>query len=154
MEQNELFSTLKIVICRTCSFQNVTQFSQGNNMLYIPASKIYSFLLRDRSVSSTHLNRPIWNKRGYLHLENPWLQKYSLDKLAEFSKEFSVLDVPASDTNCFLLRDTCASSTQLNRPIWNKRGYLHLETPQLQEVFLRKIYSIFKGKQCARCSCF
>jgi hypothetical protein len=35
-----------------------------------------------------------------------------------------------------------------------KRGYLHLENYDLQDVFLSKINSIFTGKQCARCCTF
>jgi hypothetical protein len=31
-----------------------------------------------------------------------------------------VVDAPASDTKGFLLRDTYVSTSQLNRPIWNK----------------------------------
>jgi hypothetical protein len=33
-----------------------------------------------------------------------------------------VLDSPASDTYGFLWRDTCISSTQLNKPKWNKES--------------------------------
>jgi hypothetical protein len=56
---------------------------------------------------------------------------------------------PASNTDGFLSRDTCVSSTQLNMPILNKMS-LHLENPDLQEVFLSKTNSILTGKQCAR----
>jgi hypothetical protein len=33
-----------------------------------------------------------------------------------------VLDVPASNIGGFLSRDTFVSSTQMNRPIWNKES--------------------------------
>jgi hypothetical protein len=45
----------------------------------------------------------------------------------------NVVGAPVSNTDAFLSRDTCVSSTQLNRP---KRAYLLLEIPKLQEVFL------------------
>jgi hypothetical protein len=37
-----------------------------------------------------------------------------------------VLDAATSNIDGFLWRDTCVSSTQLNRPIWNK---VSLSTP-------------------------
>jgi hypothetical protein len=39
-----------------------------------------------------------------------------------------VLDDPAYNTDGFLWRDTCVSSTYLKRPIWSKQTYLHLAT--------------------------
>jgi hypothetical protein len=33
-----------------------------------------------------------------------------------------VVDDPASDIDGFLWSDTCVSSTQLNRPVWNKES--------------------------------
>jgi hypothetical protein len=65
-----------------------------------------------------------------------------------------VSDSPASNTELFVLRDTCVSSGQLHIPIWNRRASHHLEKPDMQEVFLLKPKSILKGKQCARCSTF
>jgi hypothetical protein len=38
LEQNEPFSTLKILICRKYSFLKLTQFSQENNIMDVPAS--------------------------------------------------------------------------------------------------------------------
>jgi hypothetical protein len=43
MEQNEPFSTLKTMICKRYSFQQVTQFSLGNNVLDAPASNSDGF---------------------------------------------------------------------------------------------------------------
>jgi hypothetical protein len=42
---------------------------------------------------------------------------YSFQKLTEFSQGHTVLDVAASKIDGFLWRDTCGSSTQLDRPI-------------------------------------
>jgi hypothetical protein len=57
--QNDPFSSLKILICRKYSYQKLTKFSQGNNVLNAAASDIDGVLWRDTFVSSTHLNRPI-----------------------------------------------------------------------------------------------
>jgi hypothetical protein len=61
MEHNECFSPLKSLIARHYSFQNGTQFPQGNKLIDSPASNIDGFLSRDTFVSSTHLYRNIWN---------------------------------------------------------------------------------------------
>jgi hypothetical protein len=65
-----------------------------------------------------------------------------------------VVDAPGSDTNGFLLRDKCVSSTQLSRSILNKQSLSPPEIPKLQEVFLSNSNSILTGKQCARCFSF
>jgi hypothetical protein len=41
-------------------------------------------------------------------------------KLTQFSQGNKVLDAPVSITDGLLSKDTCVSSTLLNRPIWNK----------------------------------
>jgi hypothetical protein len=50
-----------------------------------------------------------------------------------------VPDDPASKTEGFFPTDTCISSSQLSRPIWTKRAYIHLENPKLHKVFLQKL---------------
>jgi hypothetical protein len=62
--QTEPISTLKNLSCREYSFQKLTQFSQGNNVLDAPAFIKDGFLCRDTCVSSTQMNRPIWNKES------------------------------------------------------------------------------------------
>jgi hypothetical protein len=64
LEQNEPFSTLKILICRKYSFEQQNQFSLGFNVLDAEPSNIHGFLWRDRNVSSTQLNRHIWSKES------------------------------------------------------------------------------------------
>jgi hypothetical protein len=54
-----------------------------------------------------------------LPLENRKCRKYSFQKLTQFTEGNKVLDLPASNTNVFLWRDICVSSTQPNRPTWN-----------------------------------
>jgi hypothetical protein len=41
-------------------------------------------------------------------------RKYSFQKLSQFSQAINVLDAPASNTDVFMSRDTCVSSTLLN----------------------------------------
>jgi hypothetical protein len=45
-----------------------------------------------------------------------------------------VLDVPAPNVDVFFSRDTCVSSTLLNRHICNKMSLSYLENCDLQEV--------------------
>jgi hypothetical protein len=61
LEQREPISTFKNLSCRKYSFLKLTRFSQGNTVLFAEASNIHGSLWRDASVSSTLLNRPIWN---------------------------------------------------------------------------------------------
>jgi hypothetical protein len=61
-EKGEDISPLKNLIGGQYSFLKVTQFSQGNNLLTAPASYLYGFLSRDICVSSTQIDRLIWNK--------------------------------------------------------------------------------------------
>jgi hypothetical protein len=52
--------------------------------------------------------------------------KYCSQKLTQFPQGNNVLDSPRSNVNGFLLKDSCVSSTQLSRPIWNKMRVSHL----------------------------
>jgi hypothetical protein len=64
LEQNEPLKTWKILICRKYSFQRVTEFSHGNNVLQTEASSIDGFLRRDICFTSTQLKRTIWIKHS------------------------------------------------------------------------------------------
>jgi hypothetical protein len=64
LEQNEPFSTMKILIFRKYFFQKITQFSQGNNMLGAAVSNIDGFLWRDIWVSLSQMNRHIGSTRS------------------------------------------------------------------------------------------
>jgi hypothetical protein len=44
------------------SFQKLMQFSQGNNVLEVPASNTGSVLSRDTFISSTQGYKPVWKK--------------------------------------------------------------------------------------------
>jgi hypothetical protein len=80
-------------------------------VLNVAYSNIDCFLCRNACVSSTQLNSPIGAKRDYLYLETMMFKGYSFQKLTQFSQESNVLDAPVSNTDCFLSRDTCVSST-------------------------------------------
>jgi hypothetical protein len=66
---NEPFSNLKTLICRMYSYQKLTQFSQGNNVLNSDTSNRDVFLWISINVPSTQLNSPTWNKQS---LTLPW----------------------------------------------------------------------------------
>jgi hypothetical protein len=53
LEQIEVISSLKHLGCKKYSFQKLSQFSQGNNILDAPASTTNRVLSRDTFVSST-----------------------------------------------------------------------------------------------------
>jgi hypothetical protein len=52
LEKNEPFSTLKTMISRKYSFQNLTQFLQRNNVPDAPASNKHAVLSTDTILSS------------------------------------------------------------------------------------------------------
>ena len=56
LEQNDPFSTLKIVISLKYSLQTLTQLSQAHNVLDTSGSTIEAFLWTDTCVFSTQLN--------------------------------------------------------------------------------------------------
>jgi hypothetical protein len=59
---------------------------------------------------------------SYILLENPKLLKEFPSKIPQFSQGKNVLNAAASNIDGYLWSDTCVSSTQLNRPIWNKQS--------------------------------
>ena len=65
--------------------------------------------------------------------------KYSFPKLTQFSLGKSGLDAPASTSDGCLWKDTCVSSTQLNKPLWNE----HSLSPLLKTHFAESI--LFKN---------
>jgi hypothetical protein len=87
LEEIESFSHLKSLMGRQYSFQKLTPFSQGNNVLDAPPSNIDAFLSNDTCLSSNQLNSPIWNKMSISYLWKPWWTPYSFQKLTPFSQE-------------------------------------------------------------------
>jgi hypothetical protein len=49
-------------------------------------------------------------------------RKYSFQKLPQFSQGNNLLDADASDRDGSLPKDTCVSSTQLDRPTWREES--------------------------------
>jgi hypothetical protein len=107
--------------CRKYSFQKLTEFSQGNQVLDAPASNTDNILPRDTCVSSTQMKRPIWTN---ISLAQPLIyltcKKYSLEKLTQFSQGNDLMDAPHCNIDAFLATYTCVSSILLNMPFWNK----------------------------------
>jgi hypothetical protein len=71
---------------------------------------------------------------------------YSFQKLSQLSQGNNVQDAASSSIDDFLWRDTCVSSTQLNRSFWNKMILYPPWNFDLQEVFLSKTNSILTWK--------
>jgi hypothetical protein len=100
------------MIFKKYSFPKLTQFSQGKNVLDAPASTSDGGLWTDTCVSSTQLNKPIWNN----HRLSPVLQTHLAESIL-FKKELNchreknVLDSEASNIDCFLWSETCVTST-------------------------------------------
>jgi hypothetical protein len=120
--QTEPISTWKTVICRKYLLQTLIQFSLGNSVLDATASNRHLFLLRDTCVSSTQLNRLIWNRDNLSPLWKPQIRKYFIQKLTPFSKGINLLDAAASNIDGFLQRDTWVLWTLLSVPTWSKES--------------------------------
>jgi hypothetical protein len=112
------------------------------------------FSMTDTCVSSAQLNRPIWTKCVFSTLKSLFGSQFFFQKLIQFSARINVLHASHSNIDAFLFRDTCGSSTQLNRPIWQKMCVFPLENPDSQVLFPSKTHSILTVKQCVRCSYF
>jgi hypothetical protein len=52
--------------------------------------------------------------------KNKSCRKYSFQKQSLFSQGNNVLHTAGTNLDGFVRRDTCATSTSLNRPTWNK----------------------------------
>jgi hypothetical protein len=83
-------------------------------------SNTVGFLWRDTCVSLSQLNSLFRQRQLISTFKTIICRKYSFQKLILFSLGNKVLDANASNTNGCLWRDTCRSSTQLNRPFCNK----------------------------------
>jgi hypothetical protein len=123
-------------------------------VLHSPASNTDGFLSRDTCVSSIQLNKLLCNKRAYVHLEKPKLQKVFLWNVNSVLTGKQCTRYWTFIKDGFLWRDTYVSSMQLNRLIFKKESLCQHWKPYWQEEFLSKIYLIVIGKQCNRCSCF
>jgi hypothetical protein len=100
----------------------LSQFSQGNNVLDPTASNTDRVLSRDTCVSWNQLNRQIWIKESVSQTWTPKLQEVFLSKTSSILTRINVLHAADSHIDGFLWRDKCVFSTQLSRPIWRKEN--------------------------------
>jgi hypothetical protein len=108
-------------MCRQYSFQKLAQFSQRNNVLDALASHIDRFLWRDMCFFKS-VEWDIWKKERKSAPYKPKLPEVFCLKSKSTLTGKNVLNAPDCDTNGFISRDTCVSSTQVKRPIWNKES--------------------------------
>jgi hypothetical protein len=120
LEHNENFFALKTLIGRKYSFQKLSKFSKGNNVLDALASDTNGFLLRTHVFLQLSWKCLLEMNIASLHLEKTMLLEVFLSKRTQFSQGNNVVDAAASNRDRFLSQDICVSSTQLKRPIWNK----------------------------------
>jgi hypothetical protein len=139
---------------RRFSFQKLTQCSQGAVCLMLKELTQMVFFREIHVLHQLCCIHILLTKSAFLHLEIPRFQKYSLLKRNQFSLGNNLLVFAASNIHGFICSDICVSSTLMNRPIWNKKAYPHLQKPNLQEVLLSERISVLTGKQCARCCSF
>jgi len=99
------------------------QLSQGNNALDSPDSNTDDVLSRDTCVPLVCRSIFLFGaKGGYLHLEScDWLEIF-LSTLNKLSQGNNTLDASAANIEWFHWRDTCVSSTLLNRLILAKKN--------------------------------
>jgi hypothetical protein len=99
-------------------------FSQENNgylLLHLTETIVFSRHMCFFNVAE----QASWEKSEPLFtMKLLFCRKYSFQTLLQFSLGNNWIDAPVSRSHGFLLEDTCASSNQLNWPIWcNQRRY-------------------------------
>jgi hypothetical protein len=107
---NRAYLYLEIQNCRKYSFQEVSQFSQGNNELYAPAYNRNDFLWKDTCFFFFN-----WVEYAYLDQTEPMStlkhlrgRKYSFQKVTQLSQGSNVLDVRASSRLFSFKRYMCS----------------------------------------------
>jgi hypothetical protein len=145
VEKREPATTLRHLIWRMYSFQRLTPFSQKKNVQDAPASN-NEWYPREIQV----FRQLIWiglygAKWAFIHSENFNLQELSFQNLTQVSHRKKVLGVPVSNSDGFLLRDTCVPSTSWIGWFATKWTFLQLENYGLQEAFLSKLAQFSEG---------
>ena len=147
-------STLNHLPCRKYSFQNVTWFSQGNNVAYAAVSHL------DSLFGEIHVFLQLgwigllvghWN---YHHCKYLSCRKYSFPNVNQFSRGRNVRNSVASNIDGFLGEIHVFLQLSLKCLCGAKGAYLHLENCDVQEVFTIKTNSTVTWKQYSRCYCF
>jgi hypothetical protein len=152
---NEPCCTRKSVIGRKCSFEKLTQFSLGNNVLESSANNTDGFVSRGISVSSISWicwfvkNEPFWS------LKTKICRMYSFQKVTQLSQGNNMLNAAASNIDGFLRQ----RNTNISSPSWiglfrGNRAYLNLGSHKRQELFHSNTNSLPTGKQSAKISWF
>jgi hypothetical protein len=77
--------------------------------------------------------------RAYLTLKQLSCRKYYFQKLIQFSQWNNALDSPTSNTDGFLLRDTCVPSTQLNNLLEKNETFSTLKTLICRKYAFQKL---------------
>jgi hypothetical protein len=82
------------------------------------------FLPNDKCISSTELNMSIWNKESLSPLSKSYIARSIPSKILLNFHRKTMCEMVwlLRQMVFFFLIDTCVSSTQLNKPIWNKES--------------------------------
>jgi hypothetical protein len=150
-EWREHSSTLKHLSCREYSFLKLSLFSQGNNVVDDPDSNTDGFLSRSTCVSQLCWIGLFRKKWEFFHLERYDLQEVFLSKTTSTLIVNKCAMCWTSNIGGFHRRDTCVSSTQMNRPFWRKQMLSPPWNTCIAGNLAFKINSILTGKQCTRC---
>jgi hypothetical protein len=150
----EAKNTLKHWNCRKYSFQTLTQFSQGNNVLDAPASKTDGCFLRGIHLflrfSRTGLFLAKW---AFHYLENYDLQEVFLSRSNSILPGYNVLQWHFLTETVFLGEVHVFLQLSWIGLFVVNRAYLHNETKKLSEVFLSKTTQCSQGNN-GLCTCF
>jgi hypothetical protein len=127
---NWVMSTLKHINCRKYSFQNINQFSQGNNVLKAADSKVVGLFGEIYVFFQLGWIGLLWGNRSYLHLETSKLQKVVLSKLTELSQGNNLLDAAVSNIDGLFGEIHVFLQLDWIGLCGGNRQYLHLQTPK------------------------
>jgi hypothetical protein len=130
------------------------EFSQGIKVLDSATSHVDSFFGEIHVFLQLSWIGLCGAKRADLHPEKRKIQEVFLSKLTHILQGNKVLHVPASNTNGFLQGIHLFFHISWIGWFGIKWAFLHLESYDLQDLFLSKTNSFLTGKQWARCYCF
>jgi hypothetical protein len=72
-------------------------------------------------------------------------RKYSFETLTKFSQGNNVKDAADSNIDCFLCRDACVSSTQLNSLLGTRKGISTLKTMTSRKYYFQNLIQFSQG---------
>jgi hypothetical protein len=145
LEQNEPFSTLKVMICRKYSFQKLPQFSQENNVLDAPPLNTDGVHSGDTCISSTWVKSPTCSNISHSPHWKLWFAWHIP------SKTNSILTGKQCAWCCSFLHRRFSVEwyirffQSVERPIWKKWAFLHLENCYLLGILLSKTNTILQA---------